>query len=153
VVETAVNAQQLRRKAMNLLSRREHGAVELREKLARSGGDSALINSVVQDLAGDGLQSEDRFVEAFVHSQRQRGNGPVRILRELELRGVSRELAEQAVAPRDQAWFELAKQLRQRRFGDGLPAAATEWQKQARHLKQKGFSSDQVRFALREQRS
>jgi regulatory protein len=147
-----VTSIQLRRAAMNLLARREHCAIELREKLARRGGEPALIDSVLAELGKEGLQSDERFVEAFLHMHRNRGHGPVRILRELELRGVQRELAESAVEPRASSWSELARQWRQRRFGDAIPASAADWRRQARHLEQKGFSSEQVRFALRDPR-
>jgi regulatory protein len=138
----------IRRAAMDLLSRREHCTAEIRAKLRARFGEDAPVDSELQRLSGDGLLSDERFAEAFVRMHRNRGHGPLRILRELEQRGVDRELAEASVAAGGSEWLELARAWKQRRFGAEEPASAAEWQRAARQLQQRGFTSEQIRFAL-----
>jgi len=142
----------IRRVAMDLLARREHSVAELRVRLREKFGETAALEPELERLVAERLLDDARFAEAFVRMHRNRGHGPVRILHELEQRGVDAELAEAAVEPRAIEWAGLARQWRVRRFGDGLPASAAEWQRQARHLQHRGFSMEQVRQALREER-
>jgi regulatory protein len=122
----------------------------LRARLLARFGDGAPIDPELERLAAEGLLSEARFIEAFVHAHRKRGHGPLRILRELEQRGVDAGRAAAGVEPDAREWFELARDWRIRRFGAAAPGAASEWQRQARHLQQRGFSGEQVRHALRD---
>jgi len=133
---------------MDLLSRREHSRSEIRAKLHARFGGEAPVEPELERLAAEGLLSDARFAEAFVRTHRNRGHGPLRILRELEQHGVERELAEASVDARSRDWCELARAWKQRRHGDGKPASVTEWQRLARQLQQRGFSGEQIRFAL-----
>ncbi len=135
---------------MNLLARREYAPQELRARLLARFGAQAPIAPELERLADEGLLSEARYIEAFVRMHRNRGHGPLRILRELELCGVDAGRAEAGVEPGAREWYELARAWRVRRFGAGVPDTAAQWQKQARHLQQRGFSGEQVRHALRD---
>ena len=53
----------IRRAAMNLLARREHGHVELARKLRLRGADAEMIEVELQRLTDDGLLSEERYLE------------------------------------------------------------------------------------------
>lgn len=139
----------IRRAALDLLARREHSARELREKLRQKFGTAPPLDEELDRLQAEGLLSDERFAEAFVRMHRNRGHGPIRILHELAQRGVAAELAEACVEPRSPEWIALARQWRERRFGETLPAEAADTQRQARHLQSRGFSAEQVSRALR----
>jgi regulatory protein len=139
----------IRRSALALLARRDYGIAELRTRLLRKFGNDAPVDAELEQLAADGLLDETRFIEAFVRMHRTRGHGPQRILHELARRGVNAELAEAIVEPHDAQWVDLARRWRERRFGAAVPRASADWQRQARHLQSRGFSTDQVRRALR----
>jgi len=62
------NPLAVRRAAMDLLARREHGRVELTRKLRKRGAPEALIEAALQRLAEEGLLSEARYLESFVAS-------------------------------------------------------------------------------------
>ncbi len=79
----------IRRAAIDLLSRREHCAAEIRAKLIARFGKEAPIEPELERLLADGLLSDARFAETFVRAHRNKGHGPLRILRELEQRGVA----------------------------------------------------------------
>ena len=134
--------------AVGLLARREHSRAELSRKLADRGVPGELMETVLDALAERGLQSDARYAEALFTSRIGRRHGPARIRRELQERGVSAAIAEAALEAAEVDWFELAREARRRRFGDTPPAEWNERVRQSRFLEYRGFTSDQVRFAL-----
>ena len=47
-----------------------------------------LIEELLDTLSGEGLQSDERFAESFVHHSLNKGQGPNKITQELRQRGV-----------------------------------------------------------------
>lgn len=131
---------------MDLLARREHARLELERKLTARSFEPGLVQTVLDELEGEGLLSTERFAEAFVASRVARGHGPLRIRRELAERGV--EAPDSWVDGEAHDWNRLAAEARQKRFGRALPADFRDKAKQARFLEYRGFSSAQVRRAL-----
>ncbi|HEX5842944.1 MAG TPA: regulatory protein RecX, partial [Pseudomonas sp.] len=84
------NPVAVRRAAMDLLARREHGRVELTRKLRNRGAADELIEAALDRLAEEGLLSEARYMEAFVGYRARAGYGPLRIREELTQRGLAR---------------------------------------------------------------
>jgi regulatory protein len=131
---------------MDLLARREHSRQELHDKLAGKSFDPGIIREVLDELESEGLLSSGRFAESFVASRHARGQGPVRIARELAERGVE--------SPKDWLddarydWSRLARDVRRKKFGDTPPSDFREKARQARFLEYRGFSQDQIRRAL-----
>lgn len=131
---------------MDLLARREHSVAELRRKLAARDLPAGDIEAVLTELVAEGLASDARFAEAFVAARLRRGQGPARIRRELELRGVGRELADTALGQAD--WSGSAQAVREKKFGQALPADYRERARQARFLQYRGFTAEQIHRAL-----
>ena len=135
-----------RRRAMDLLARREHSRLELERKLvARSFGES-LVSGVLDELEQDGLLSAERFAQAFVASRYSRGQGPQRIKRDLGERGI--ESAEAYLDDERFDWGALARATRIKRFGRELPADFKEKARQMRFLEYRGFDRGQIKHAL-----
>lgn len=99
-------------------------------------------------LAREGLLSEERFVETFVASHARRGHGPVWIRAELERRGIPAADAARGLEGCDADWPALARETREKRFGDGPPADFRERAKQSRFLQYRGYTAEQVRQAF-----
>ena len=57
-------------------------------------------------------------------------------------------MAAAALADAGTDWPELARAVREKRFGAGAPADFRERARQARFLQYRGFTADQVRQAL-----
>lgn len=142
---TAASAEAV---AVRLLARREHSRHELARKLAARGVPDELIDTVLGRLAEHHLQSDDRYAESLVTSRAGRGQGPVRIGRELVERGVAPESVEQALSEAGKDWFDLARQVRRRRFGVALPKDWKSRAQQSRFLEYRGFTGEQIRYAL-----
>ena len=133
------NAVAVRRTAMDLLARREHGRIELARKLRQRGAPAELIEPVLDRLADEGLLSETRFLESFVRMRVNAGYGPLRIREELAQRGLPRADIEQALQESDFDWSEQLREIWQRKFAGVLPSDPRERAKQGRFLSYRGY--------------
>jgi len=142
--------RKVRKRAMDLLMRREHTVVELQRKLniKNDAVGADIVAEVVEQLAGEGLVSDARFTEAFVRYRRNNGHGPRRIQSELRERGVNEKIQAAYLDVGDSQWFECAAQVRCKRFGNALPEDFKERARQARFLQYRGFTAEQVRGVL-----
>ena len=140
----------MRATAMNLLARREHSTQELRDKLLTRGFEDDVIVPALQTLSREGLLSDERFTESFIHSRMERGSGPVKIRAELRQRGVADEIISDWLDERDRMWLERAETVRCKKFGSALPVDYKEKARQARFLQYRGFSAEQTRQVLRD---
>ena len=141
----------LRKTAMDYLARREHSEQELTRKLTARGFDELLIEAALAELVADNLQSDARFAEAFVHSRFQRGSGPQKIRMELRERGVASELVSLSIEVFDDQWWQRVREVREKKFGAGLPGDFKERSRQMRFLQQRGFTSEQISGAFKDE--
>ena len=146
--DAEITPADVRRAAMDLLARREYARAELRRRLERRVLPAELIRAALDELVADQLLSDTRFAESFVASRSNRGQGPQRIRRDLEQRGVAGELIDVALAEAGVDWRRLAIQVRRKRFGPDLPAEYREKARQMRFLQYRGFELDQIHGAL-----
>ncbi|HEB86191.1 MAG TPA: regulatory protein RecX [Gammaproteobacteria bacterium] len=142
-------ATSIRESAMNYLARREHSRLELEKKLAGKGLDKKEISVALDRLMTDGLLSDARFAESFVNARIQRGNGPVKIQAELKQRGVDDVIISQYLNLPEADWYEQARQVRCKRFGEILPGEFEQRIRQTRFLQQRGFTHEQINRALK----
>jgi regulatory protein len=144
-------AQKLRNKALRLLTTREHSREELMRKLAQAKARHAKraelehdrraakddIEKLVDDLAAQGWQSDDRYAEAMV--RRLTGQASKRYIAEkLAQAGIKKEVVQQALVALEQDDFETATALWTRRFGEP-PSDDRERQRHIRFLLSRGF--------------
>ncbi len=145
VAKPEVTAVDLRRGAMDLLARREHSRQELQRKLGRRFDvEPERISMVVDQLAQEGLQSNQRLAEAYLRYRSNRGQGPLKIRAELRGKAVENDLIDQAFNEANIDWFAQAVLVLQKRFGESPAADVTQQAKRARFLQQRGFSFDQI---------
>ena len=84
----------VRRKALDLLSRREHSTYELMQKLCQRGFGRSLAEKVCSNLEQKGLLDNKRFARIFVGARlRRKPEGPLLMERRLRQKGVSREVS------------------------------------------------------------
>lgn len=135
-------------RAVDLLSRREHGEVELVEKLKKKGFESADISQVLDRLKKENLQSDERYTECFVDERMRRGHGPVKIQHELSRKGVSERLISAYVDPQDYEWTKIAQNQYQKKYANSEVNNYNEWAKRARFLQGRGFTTPQIRASV-----
>jgi regulatory protein len=143
------NLVAVRRVAMDLLARREHGRVELTRKLLQRGAPLELIDTALERLANEGLLSEARYLENFVGYRARAGYGPLRIREELTQRGLLRADVEQALRDSGIDWSEQLEQTWRRKFAGQLPGDARERAQQGRFLSYRGYPPGLISRLLR----
>ena len=127
---------------LKMLMRREHSRLELFQKLQTKGFDVDVVNNSISKLIEQNYQSDDRFSEEFIQMRFNQGKGPVKIASELKMRGIN--TFDLSVFD----WFQLAKEIRQRKFGDLSSLDFKETAKQKRFLQSRGFTLDQINQAF-----
>lgn len=143
------NPVAVRRVAMDLLARREHGRIELSRKLRQRGAPVELIEPALDRLAEEGLLSEARYLESFVRMRANAGYGPLRIREELSQRGLARDDIEQALRDSGFDWSEQLRAVWQRKFAGELPDDPRERARQGRFLSYRGYPLDMIGRLLR----
>ena len=128
--------------ALKMLIRREHSQLELSNKLNLKGFDEVDIKHSINLLIKEKYQSDDRFSEAFILMRYNQGKGPVIISLELKKRGI--ESFDLSIFD----WFNLAKEVREKKFGKNLPLDYKTQAKQKQFLKSRGFDFDQINNAF-----
>jgi regulatory protein len=146
----------LRDTALRLLGRREYSAFEMRRKLVARGYGTPAVDGMLASLREEQLQSDERFAESFVRMRIERGQGPIRVRAELRERGVGDPVIDAVTTHTSEFWIVCARRVLSRRFGRGSSAISPiskmtrdEWHRRARFLAQRGFPSDVIARALR----
>ena len=135
--------------AMDYLSRREHATQELFQKLLSKGEYEAdEISEALARLAEQDLLSDERFTEAFINQRINRGSGPLKIRAELRQKGVSDAMIGTFLDERDALWQESALTVRINKYGLERPSDLKETARQTRFLQSRGFSTEQIRYAM-----
>lgn len=137
-----------REKALRYLARREYGELELVRKLRDKGVPTDHAERIVADLKADNLVSDGRFVDAYLRSCVQRGQGPQKIAHELRRRGIAAELISERIDPGDEMWSEKVVAVLSRKYRDAPVADYADWARRARFLRNRGFTSDHVSRGL-----
>jgi regulatory protein len=140
-----ISAVDLRRAAMDLLARREHSYRELSDKLIQRFGEPALAQQVVDVLVKEGLQSDERFAQSYIHSRAQRLYGPVRIRAELRERGIGEAVIDAALRGSEVDWQANLRKLVFDKFGLKPAVDFKERAQRMRFLQYRGFAADAIR--------
>ena len=128
--------------AVRLLARREHSRFELARKLGSRGYPDNLTGDIIGALARAGLQSDERFAQAFVRSAMGRGQGPLKIRAGLTERGVDSDIARAYFDLDADEWRERAASALRKRFGSAPAENRADWARRARFLAGRGFPAD-----------
>lgn len=95
--EAEAALEKAQRRALLLLEHRERSHSEMEQRLLRAGFEAEVVSRVLEWLSGLCYLDDARFARSYVASKRRTGWGPVRIRRELILKGVPGELIEAAL--------------------------------------------------------
>lgn len=136
--------------ALRLLSRREHGAMELSKKLQQKGFGSTEIKDALDACQRLGLQSDDRFVENLTRSRIRQGYGPLKIIQELKSKGIDSDLIEHELEQERENWVSYALDVWDKKCKGRTELTFSEIQKQQRFLLYRGFSMDIIALVVKE---
>ena len=148
MTEKITDPAKTRKKAMDFLARREHSRLELYQKLKQRQFEPDVINSELSKLLDEGLQSEERFAEAFLRSRIDKGKGPNIILSELSQRGVDELLASNVIGSiSEEEWNDLAYSTMNKKLGNEAELDYDKQLKLMKFLSNRGFTRSQIEKA------
>ena len=137
---------------MNLLARREQSFHELLSKLSKKNPDlnkSDVILPAIEKLRDENLQSDERFVEAYIRYRRTRGNGPQKIEMELRQKGVNDDLIHAGVYSEEIDWIDHCRAALGKKFNLAELSDQDVRVKCYRFLSQRGFEGEQIKAAMK----
>lgn len=143
--DQAGGSDDVRAKALQLLARREHSSLELRQKLLQRGFAAEQIIPVLEQLIAEKWLDESRYAELYACFRADKGYGPLRIARDLRERGIPDEVVAETLATLEDCWLDKLRNLHRKRFKAQQPAGAAERLQQTRVLRQHGFTLDQIK--------
>ena len=103
----------------------------------------------MSQLEVENLLSDQRFTECYIRSRANKGYGPYRISMELRERRVDERIVNELLY-QDWDWYERAVEVRRKRFGIEPITDLKTQVKQQRFLQYRGFSSEQINVAVRQ---
>ena len=101
-----------------MLARREHSFNEIMRKLQQKGIASDAFMPILEEFKDADIQSDARFAESRARALYLKGKGPRAIKLDLQQYGVDESTAEHAMREIDADWFESAKKVKEKKFGD-----------------------------------
>lgn len=151
----------LRWLAFYYLSRREHSAGELRQKLLDKEQDPDKIEELLQEFAEKGYQSDHRTALMLIREGIRKGRGRLRIKNDFYKRKVAvpsniDELIDMATEDNEEFvdvlsdndlvegvdWLRLAVEARVKKYGNEIPTDQKIKARQLRFLQYRGFKPD-----------
>lgn len=143
--------EEIRKRALRLLARREHGVEELVQKLTeRIDVEESQVRAVVAELDDRDLVSDERFAGAHVRDAlRLRPKAKRLLVRELADRGVSVKTAARAVdavfdeedVDDESLAFRVARAYAPRVSGSSSEEA---WRRLSGHMQRRGFANELI---------
>ena len=132
--------------AISLVARREHTRLELTKKLIVRGFERGDVDTLLNDFEEKGWLDERRYIDIFLRAKRCR-YGSLKLIRELEVRGISRDLIEEVRPGIQSGELDAAQGVWQKRFGV-QPKNSTELAKQIRFMQSRGFEQEVIKSVV-----
>ena len=140
-----IKDQDIRKKILDLLSRREHSKYELVLKLERRVDSSDKLLKEIDKISDQNLQSDERFSESYIRSRYNSGFGPSRIKYDLSKRRVAESIINDAFRDIDLNWLEKLKKENIKKYGNENPKNMQELSKRTKFFVQRGFDQEMIR--------
>lgn len=131
-------------KSLDILSRRDHSAGEIKQKLLiRFPKEVANIKLVIQKLSKNNILNDERFTEMYVLSRKRKGFGPKRIAFELSNKGVGESIYLKIIS-NESNWDEVAKKAFDKKFKTQKETDFRLQLKQKAFLQNRGFTFKEI---------
>ena len=147
-MKNLIKNQDIRKKLLDLLSRREHSKYELILKLKRRVESVEKLKEELNKLSEENLQSDLRFSESYIRSRYNSGFGPTRIKYDLSLRKVSDSIIINAFDQADLNWTEKLKKENTKKYGVDKSKNMQELSKRIKFFVQRGFEKEMIRQVI-----
>lgn len=144
-----LTGSRLRSYAFAVLTRKEYSKADLIKKLALYAEHQDEVIQLVDELARENYQSDQRVAEMIVRSQMRKGKGPNRIKLALNAKKIDKALVQDDMKEVD--WYEEAYQLKVKKYGTEVSKDPKIKAKQIRFLQYRGFEMDAIMKAIMKQ--
>ena len=134
--------------AVKLLSRREHSAFEIRDKLLKRDFAEEEITQAISELKQGGWLSDERYAEAYIRMRQQKGYGPIRIAMELHERGVDESIVDAFIDDSEENWQQILERQYLKKYKNRPVEDYNDKAKRIRFLQYRGFPLDAIYRAI-----
>lgn len=141
-----MTGQKLRAYAFALLTRRDYSQAELTTKLNQYAAHPDEVANLVEELAEQNYQSDQRVAEQTLASQLRKGKGLQRIKQALKAKQLDTELITEELSEVD--WLDQAYQLKIKKFGMEVETDPKLKARQIRFLQYRGFDMGIIMKAI-----
>ncbi len=142
-----LTGSRLRSYAFAVLTRKEYSKADLISKLSEHAQNKQEVITLVEELAQENYQSDQRVAEMTVRSQIRKGKGPNRIKLALRTKQLNKALVQDDLEEID--WYEQAYQLKIKKYGPEVAKDPKIKAKQIRFLQYRGFEMDAIMKAIK----
>ena len=143
-MKNLIKNQDIRKKLLDLLSRREHSKYELLTKLKLRVESKSSLEEEINKLSTENLQSDLRFSESYIRSRYNSGFGPIRIKYDLSVRRVKESVVLNAFNEIDLDWVEKLKKEKIKKYGNSSSENMQELSKRIKFFIQRGFEKEMI---------
>ena len=143
-MKNLIKNQDIRKKLLDLLSRREHSKYELLTKLKLRVESKSSLEDEINKLSEENLQSDLRFSESYIRSRYNSGFGPIRIKYDLSVRRVKESVVLNAFNEIDLDWVEKLKKEKIKKYGNSSSENMQELSKRIKFFIQRGFEKEMI---------
>ncbi|MEO0226972.1 MAG: RecX family transcriptional regulator [candidate division WOR-3 bacterium] len=145
----AEEKQKIKQRAYRLLRYRGRSIAEMNERLQRLGYEPEIVREVVNELVGEGILDDQKFVRDFVSDYTNlKPKGNYFILSELKKKGIAEEKIKEVINSRDEK--RLINELLRTKFKDLNVKNPKDKAKIIRRLISRGFTPGVVYEVLAE---
>ena len=131
-----------------MLARREHSFNEIVRKLKQKGMQTEAFIGILEEFRDADIQSDARFAESRARALYLKGKGPRTIKLDLQQYGVDEYCVHQALEEIEADWFESAKAVKIKKFGEFYETDYSARLKQKQFLQYRGFYQDHIEYAV-----
>ena len=143
-MKNLIKNQDIRKKLLDLLSRREHSKYELLTKLKLRVESKSSLEEEINKLSTENLQSDLMFSESYIRSRYNSGFGPIRIKYDLSVRRVKESVVLNAFNEIDLDWVEKLKKEKIKKYGNSSSENMQELSKRIKFFIQRGFEKEMI---------
>jgi regulatory protein len=131
-----------------LLASREHSRHELLIKLQQRQYDTQSCLEWIEKFAVADIQSDRRFAEMLLRSRVQKGQGELAVKQECASHKLPESLVQALLDAMHIDWFAQALSVAEKKTKGQQLQSLKDQQKLYRFMAQRGFSSEQIRYAI-----
>lgn len=141
---------ELKKSALNLLSRRDYSEAQLSQKLRLKGAEPEQLAEVISWCKTQQYLDESRFLSMLVRNRARQGYGYNYLLQECRAQKISAEQLNNCINTLAIDWWALASAAYQKKYGDSPLTDYKEKTKRMAFLQRRGFNAEQIKAVFTE---